>query len=297
MAKVDDAKREYLVRTFSRTKRKDYENYILNAIWHKLDRSDIQPVTQQFIKRSDGKYALVDLYFPQLGIGVECDEFHHTKNAEKDLDRTLTMEEMLSVYDETKDFKLYRIEAYKGIEHIEKKINDVVKAIKNKIQRKNPPAWNFDEDPYKVALKKGCIHIKDRLAFGKIVDICRCFGRNPKRMQQAYFYIGQGCQLWCPKLAVADADGKPRSVARGWVNTLSEDWENIFEKNDDPEKMLSLDKTSRMRPRITFAKSTDILGRKAYRFIGVYKLDPKASKRKRVYKRIAQSIDLTLWKG
>ena len=44
--KIDnDAKREYLVRTFSRTKRKDYENYIINAIWHKLDRSDIQPVS------------------------------------------------------------------------------------------------------------------------------------------------------------------------------------------------------------------------------------------------------------
>lgn len=35
---MEDLKREYLIRTFSRTKRKDYENYILNAIWHKLDR-------------------------------------------------------------------------------------------------------------------------------------------------------------------------------------------------------------------------------------------------------------------
>ena len=89
---INDAKRDYLVRTFSRTKRKDYENYILNAIWHKLDRSDIQPVTQQFIKRSDGKYALVDLYFPQLNIGIECDEAHHIANELSDTNRTLTME-------------------------------------------------------------------------------------------------------------------------------------------------------------------------------------------------------------
>lgn len=63
---VDDRKREYLIKTLSRTKRKDYENYVINAIWHKLNRLDVQPVTQQYIRRSDGKYALVDLYFPQI---------------------------------------------------------------------------------------------------------------------------------------------------------------------------------------------------------------------------------------
>ena len=112
----EDTKREYLVRTFSRTKRKDYENYILNAIGHKLDRSDIQPVTQQFIKRSDGRYALVDLYFSQLSIGVECDEAHHIEISKEDQHRTLTMEEILSAYDETEDFQLLRIKAYESID-------------------------------------------------------------------------------------------------------------------------------------------------------------------------------------
>ncbi|WP_425441266.1 AbaSI family restriction endonuclease [Salipaludibacillus aurantiacus] len=38
-------KRDYLVRTFSRTKRKDCENNILTAIWHKLNNLDILPVS------------------------------------------------------------------------------------------------------------------------------------------------------------------------------------------------------------------------------------------------------------
>ena len=34
---------EYLIKTFSRTKRKDYENYILNAVWQKIDCLDLRP--------------------------------------------------------------------------------------------------------------------------------------------------------------------------------------------------------------------------------------------------------------
>ena len=30
------AKKEYLIKTLSRTKRKDYENYVIGAIWHRL---------------------------------------------------------------------------------------------------------------------------------------------------------------------------------------------------------------------------------------------------------------------
>lgn len=294
-----DAKREYLVRTFSRTKRKDYENYILNAIWHKLDRSDLQPVTQQFIKRSDGRYALVDLFFPQISIGIECDEAHHIENAEKDLHRTLTMEEMLAAYDETEDFQLLRIRAYESMESVEKQIDDAVATIKDKIRRSKFIAWDFNESSYDVAIARGQIHIADRLAFRTIVDISRCFGKNYKGLQKSYFNIGNGYQLWCPKLAVY-VNGKPQSVARGWVNTLSEDWENIFQENDDPNKLRDVEDTRPTRPRITFAQSTDILGRSAYRFIGIYEVDndhPRASNRVEVYRKISQYIDLAPWLG
>lgn len=60
MIMVDDPKRDYLIKTFSRTKRKDFENYILNSIWNKLNRLDIQPVTQQYVRTVEGKYHLID---------------------------------------------------------------------------------------------------------------------------------------------------------------------------------------------------------------------------------------------
>jgi very-short-patch-repair endonuclease len=295
---MHDPKREYLIRTFSRTKRKDYENYILTAIWHKLDRSDIQPVTQQYIKRSDGRYALVDLFFPQINIGIECDEVYHIENEEKDYKREITMEQMLSAYEETEDFELYRIKAYEEIESIEKQIDDVVANIKNKIRRSIFPAWDFSESPYSIAVDKKMIHVADRLAFRTIVDICKCFCKYYNGMQLAYFNIGHGYQLWCPKLAI-NLEGEHRSVARGWINILSDDWNSIEEANDNVSKVMKeSDKLQSSRPRIVFAKSTDVLGQSAYRFIGVfhaYPEDPRASDTSVIYKRTAQYIDLTPW--
>ena len=68
-----DAKLVYLAKTLSRTKRKDFENYVVNAIWNRINDPRLVPVTQQFIKDQDGNH-YNDLYFPQLKIGVECDE-------------------------------------------------------------------------------------------------------------------------------------------------------------------------------------------------------------------------------
>ena len=42
-------KANYLIKTLSRTKRKDYENYVINAIWNRLANDNIKPVTQQYV--------------------------------------------------------------------------------------------------------------------------------------------------------------------------------------------------------------------------------------------------------
>ena len=100
---------EYLIKTFSRTKRKDYENYILNAVWQKIDCLDLRPVTQQYVKGHDNEYYLIDLYFPQINIGVEVDEAFHKNNVESDLKRELTIEEKLSSIREESLFELKTI--------------------------------------------------------------------------------------------------------------------------------------------------------------------------------------------
>ena len=74
----------YLAKTLSRTNRKDYENFVINAIWNRLGRDDIQPVSQQYVRNHADARRFIDLYFPQLNIGIECDEGHHQRQAKAD---------------------------------------------------------------------------------------------------------------------------------------------------------------------------------------------------------------------
>ncbi|WAW10764.1 hypothetical protein NB640_03675 [Oxalobacter vibrioformis] len=309
---VDDWKREYLIRTFSLTNKK-YENYILNAIWHKLDRDDIQPVTQQYIKRSDGGYGLVDLYFPQISFAIECDEKFHLKITEKDMARQHAMEVMVFADDEAKDFDIKRIEAHRNIEDIEKQIDKVVQKIKDKIENEIHQgkfiAWDHNKPPYDIAISNRKIRFTDKLEFKTIDDISRSFRKSaPKRgfQPRSYFDIGNGYHLWCPKLAIEiDGDVGFRPVTKNWINTLSADREELFEKKESSstskkgsskKDQLKKDRLENEK-RITFAQSKNVLGERAYRFVGVYAFDryADASESVRVYKRIATEIDLTAW--
>ena len=116
-------KKDYLIRTLSRTKRKDYENYVINRLYNRLNDLDIKPMTQKYIKRIiNGKkgYCLIDLYFPQFNIGIECDEPHHISQVEKDKLRTEDIiselgnynEQRITVYD--KSIILFHFEVFQG---------------------------------------------------------------------------------------------------------------------------------------------------------------------------------------
>ena len=71
----NDEKVRYLIKTLSRTKRKDYENYVVNAIWNRINKK-IRPITQQYVynPKDDRRHYFIDLYFPLINMGVECDE-------------------------------------------------------------------------------------------------------------------------------------------------------------------------------------------------------------------------------
>ena len=288
-----DKKRDYLIKTFSRTKRKDYENYIVNGIWHRLKRLDIQPVTQQFVLRSDGKRALIDLYFPALNYGVECDEAYHINNKELDTEREIRMEEMLATVSETDDFILRRVPAYESIDIINKCINDIVFEIQQLFVERKIQHWNTDEESYQIVLQKGRLAVADNLNFEKIVDICRCFGKDYKGMQRAYFNIDSGYSVWCPKLAQKTSEGLT-AVSNGWINTLSDDWNYITESQEKQENFIHATKDEPLR--VTFAKSKDILAKNVYKFIGVFQYIPeKSTERLNVYKRVAKVLEVNKW--
>lgn len=268
-------KRDYLIKTFSRTKRKDYENYILTAIWHKLDNMDIKPVSQQYVKRQNGTHALMDLYFPQLKIGVEVDEAYHQDNQKEDKVR---MDDIISAVNEEsiKDFVCFRIDATQSIEEINDRINLVVSAIKDKAL-KTKLKWKTYEEELKQLKQQSHLTIYDDVSFMDIKDIANTvFGKNSKRYQKSFFKVGDKMWLWCPKLSIT-VNGDAKSVAGGWLNFLAEDWSYIDESHQDgaiveERKGKYMQEASLERERAVFAKYKDNLGFNRYRFVGVFKV-------------------------
>ena len=96
---IIDPKTLYLIRTLSRTKRKDYENYVINAVWHKLGNNDLEVVSQQYVedvnKKTGRSHYFIDLYFPSLNIGIECDEAYHKRQSKNDKVREVTIFDIL----------------------------------------------------------------------------------------------------------------------------------------------------------------------------------------------------------
>jgi len=268
---MSNEKREYIIKTLSRTKRKDYENYVINGIWHKIDNLNLKPVTQQYIKRIDGKYGLLDLYFPQINFGVECDESHHKLYKDEDLIRELSMEEMLSTVEETSDFILRRVDVYKPIEDIEFQIRSIVSEIKMIYEVKKIAPWNFNEDIIQTILNRKFLSINDTFRFKKIIDILRIFGKEYKGFQRGILNLNEEYAVWFPSMSIEKDGIKYSTNSSNWINYLSEDWNEIRETNYNEEIIVSNIKGKNVY-RIVFAKTIDPLGISAYRYIGVYKL-------------------------
>ena len=157
---IQDSKLLYICKTLSRTKLKDYENYVINAVWNRLIANgvtDLKPVSQQFIKRSDKERYYIDLYFPQINFGIECDEVHHLGNEHKDIKRDITIEEILKQVRDTDNYECERIEVYKDFEIVENQIDAAVEKIKQKIKdTKNNGKWQkWYIDPFE--------YIKDKI--------------------------------------------------------------------------------------------------------------------------------------
>ncbi len=294
-------KKDYLLKTLSRTKRKDYENYVINAIWNRINNRDIEIVSQQYVEsiNSDGKrsHYFIDLYFPALNIAIECDEAFHKDNIENDKKREADIRDVMYRINKT-DYELYRIDASLPYDQFEKQIDDVVNAINKKIKEVNPPKWIADPEEY-FSADKSYITIDDRIGFMRIDQACKIlFNATPP--QKGTFTLNAfqnhpelaDYELWFPQMSiiVTDENGNEKIVGEtnGWQNILSEDGMTITEMNDNGINPVS-------KSRITFIRYRDpIVTTKyatEYRFIGIFK-QTEVDGNKAIYRRIDDKCPL-----
>ena len=313
--KIEDLKTIYLIKTFSRTKRKDYENYVINAIWQRLGDDSVKPVSQQYIYNPENKRrAFIDLYFPFINIGIECNEAYHLpqKNKESDKKREEDIKERIKKsreeYEERlgkaerddtlrveilqDDYEPLPIDVSQPYSDIEKQINEAVDKIKKRVQeyrKKNKmPEWILSPQEYFTGKKE--ISMDDNITFSTIDEVCSVLFTTTKRyVRNSHFTphsfkgtILEANKVWFPHLRVL-IDGKWKPATKsGYENYLTDGGKIIVEINNDRKETASPMKNY---ANITFIKSKDALDIESYRFIGIFEFDKREGE-KYYYKRI-----------
>ncbi len=281
-------KREYTIKQISKTNKKNYENYVVTRIYHRLNRSDVKFITQQYVNRPEGKgHALTDLYFPQLRFHVEIDEPFHKKQELLDIDRETDIIQATN-------HEFFRIIIKESLEEINDQIDQLLMLIKSKIETiENEQKWEpWDlEKEFQPSyfIKKGYLHVDENPAFRKIIDACNCLGQNYEAVQRGWFKskIYPNHFLWFPKFYINEE----------WDNRISEDGNMIIEKCKNPEKFEEWYKGvfSHDVKRIVFPRSIDNLGFKLYKFVGIFETDFENSSFENgvIHRLVSKSIDIS----
>jgi very-short-patch-repair endonuclease len=315
MAKeIIDEKTLYLIKTLSRTRRKDYENYVINAIWQKLGSDDIKIISQQYVEdvrmRSGHLHYFIDLYFPDLNIGVECDEAFHKEQSSHDKEREIIIYDVLHAI-KSDGYEAIHIDAALPFEQFQASIEKAAEKIRQKITAVNPPKWK-NESAKEYYKNKKIISITDRKGFRTIDETCNILfntGYNEKSggSKQSYFrpFVFRDTNLenykvWFPKLAVPikNEDGSIAYAAAtksGWNNQLVNDGKEIIETNEKEKPREKINYKDADTMRIAFAKYNDPLGNSAYKFIGVFRRllkDKDNNGKNRYYTRVSETCPL-----
>ncbi|NDV82474.1 AbaSI family restriction endonuclease [Bacteroides sp. 51] len=276
-----DYKLDYISRLFAKISKKRIETYVIARIWNQLDNDKVQFVTQQYIRRTQDKYAMADLYLPQINLFIEINEEFHKNNEEVDRVRN---EEIVNVT----HAEVKIIDCDTPLESIHLQITEVVELIRRKIDEQGEKfkPWEGDNTlSVEYHQKKGYLSANEKDSVRTIDEAFAIF--NVKAKHRGFLRVSgvalpyeKNTTVWCPN-----------SNHRIWGNELSEDELTIYEYNKTDEK----ERTNHVNHwinhphhRITFFRGKDELGFCFYRFVGVFEIDRDKSlkENKCVWKRI-----------
>ena len=299
---------EYLARMFNvRTKDKDYENYVVNAIYNRVGNPELVPVTQQFVRNSNDprRYYLLDLYFPQLNYGIEVDERQHLdedniisdKIREQDIRDAISCEEgRIELFIKVDSSKKAIRRSYVDIE---KQINDEVEKIKKKIKEEEAKKtngekliWQTNEELKAKVFDNGTLSAKDDVDYKGITEIYNLLGHKVKRLGTCFLSLNNDYYLWIPTMAIDLGNGKVRSSYK-YENYLNENHDMIIEY-DKTDTRFKLDEKQwdGSKKRVVFMKMRDRFGKNCIKFIGVFEANGYMPNGGRRYKRISESVEI-----
>lgn len=281
-----DYKLDYMTRLFAKISKKKTETYVISRIWHQLNDDRVKFVVQQYIRRTQDKYALADLYLPQLGIFIEINEPFHKNNIEIDRIRN----EEISQVTHSKPIV---IDCDNSIEKIHSQISEVVQQIKQTIIERGERFISWEGGStltVEYHRKKGYLKVDESEYVRTIDETFAIFGAKAKhrgflRVAGASVPDKPNEIVWCPN-----------SGHRIWCNELSEDGLEIREYNrNEQSRSEHVERyLSDNQRRVTFFREEDELGFRFYRFVGVFELNKEKSEKenKCVWERISDYYQL-----
>lgn len=288
----------YMQTLFDKIKAKKTESYVIHRIWDKLDDTRILFKTQQWIELPEGRYALADLYLPQLDIFIEINEPYHERQKEKDYHRNedIVKQTGIKPYYINCGEIIHGVAKWRRLCEIHRQIDECVAFIKQhiadkeKIEKLTP--WDISEGLSIAYHKnKGHLNAERNDALSTIDDICVLFDTVPKkrgflRMGVADIPGKSNVELWFPIL----------KNNKNWDNQLSEDKDVFVERHKDlnRNKQHIVNLLREHRRRVTFFKEKDVLGMDVYHFLGIYDLNEEKSQRQNacVWERTEKIYDL-----
>lgn len=271
------SKEEYILKSLRKISHKEWEAFVITRILHGLDDDEIEFVTQQLVRRDNGKRALTDLYFPQLSLHIEIDEPHHMRE-----DQVKDDEKREQDIVQATDHKIERIKianndgTIRSLSHIradvDKLINLIAKLKQSAISDGSFIPWDFElrysADP---VIEKGHASVDDNVVFHTQIEALRCFGFKGKGYQRGAWTIPDGSNdtVWFPRLYQHGI----------WHNELTDGGKTIYERAINKDGVLSIAKqrnAGEQHPEkkyIVFAKARDSLGFNLLRYVGTFKMN------------------------
>lgn len=282
-----------LVESLSKNEHKKWEVYAILRIWNLLNDQRVAFVLQQCVffdketlEQDDvqhSRFALADLYLPQLNYIIEIDEIHHLSQKEEDEYRAQHIKDATNA-------TIRRINCADGVDKIHEQIDNVVSEIKSliQIQDNNGGLKVYDRDMVLSAnyhIQKGYLDANERDCVGNQNEAFAIFGGKPSQHGGQHVPGLINIIVWCPDLENKD-----------WKNVLSKD-ELFIEESaaDDKENKKHYAKHCESNEvRIVFAKMTNVFGIKECRFIGLFRLNKELTKKKKiiVWERFSTYCDL-----
>ena len=282
-----DYKLEYMERLFAKISKKKTESYVISRIWHQLDDDRVKFVVQQYVRRTQDRYALADLYLPQLNIFIEINEPFHKNNVDVDKIRN---DEILKVTSS----KPVVIDCDCDIQEIHRQVTSVVRLIRQRVSELGDSFIPWD-DASTLSVEhhrnKGYLKVDDNECLRTTEEVAEVFGAKAKHRG---FLRASGAAVPGKKNEIV---WWPNTEHRLWCNRLSEDGMHIYEYPKAEDKRAGHLKhwlSATEETRITFLRYKDDLGFCFYRFVGVFRLDKDKSIRenKCVWERISDYYKL-----